>query len=189
MNSFIIHDNISSLIHKKCHLKSCHSDIKQHTTTLTIIFSVPSFSYKHVTTECVVSMMSITLNNIYILLPFLDGGKRVKGWCHATIILNYLANYSCLQHAQGWGQSSCNLGRSHNIMATLGGLAGVRAPPSSSCPSRVDGITSQRAPIINQPAKAIGKLSHPPWMGNPNQGGGGAPVGPPVQLGYQPAKP
>ena len=39
MNSSIIHDNICSVIHKKCHPKSCHSDIKHH-MTLNIIFSV-----------------------------------------------------------------------------------------------------------------------------------------------------
>ena len=33
MNSSIIHDNICSLIHKMCHLKSCHSDIKYHNNT------------------------------------------------------------------------------------------------------------------------------------------------------------
>jgi hypothetical protein len=32
MNSSIIHDNTCSLIHKKCHPKSCHSDIKYHVT-------------------------------------------------------------------------------------------------------------------------------------------------------------
>jgi hypothetical protein len=39
MNSPIIHDEICSLIHKKCHPKSYHSDIKYH-MTLTTIFSV-----------------------------------------------------------------------------------------------------------------------------------------------------
>ena len=36
MNSSIIHDNICSFIHKKCHSKSYHSDIK-HNMTLNII--------------------------------------------------------------------------------------------------------------------------------------------------------
>jgi hypothetical protein len=39
MNLSIIHDNICSLIHEKCHMKSYHSDIKYH-MTLSIIFSV-----------------------------------------------------------------------------------------------------------------------------------------------------
>ena len=39
MNSSIIYDNICSLIHRKCHPKSYHSDIKFH-MTLDIIFSV-----------------------------------------------------------------------------------------------------------------------------------------------------
>ena len=39
MNSSIIHDNICKLIHKKCHLKSYHSDIK-YLVTLNTIFSV-----------------------------------------------------------------------------------------------------------------------------------------------------
>ena len=39
VDSSIIHDNISSLIHKKCHPKSYQSDIKYH-VTLNIIFSV-----------------------------------------------------------------------------------------------------------------------------------------------------
>ena len=39
MNSSIMHDNICSLIHKKCHPKSCHSDIKYH-MTLNIMYSV-----------------------------------------------------------------------------------------------------------------------------------------------------
>jgi hypothetical protein len=38
-NSVAIHDNIYSLIHKKCHIKSSHSDIKYH-MTLNIIFSI-----------------------------------------------------------------------------------------------------------------------------------------------------
>ena len=37
-NSSIIHGNVCSLIHKKCHPKSCHSDIKYH-MTLNIVFS------------------------------------------------------------------------------------------------------------------------------------------------------
>ena len=41
MNSSSIHDNICSLIHKKCHLKSNRSDIKYH-TTLNITFSIVS---------------------------------------------------------------------------------------------------------------------------------------------------
>ena len=32
MNSSIIHDNICSVIHKKCHSKNYHSDVKYHTT-------------------------------------------------------------------------------------------------------------------------------------------------------------
>ena len=39
MNASIIHDNIYSLIDKKCHLRSYHSDIRYH-ITLNIIFSV-----------------------------------------------------------------------------------------------------------------------------------------------------
>ena len=39
MNSTIIHDSICSVIHKKCHLKSYHSDIEYH-ITLNVIFSV-----------------------------------------------------------------------------------------------------------------------------------------------------
>ena len=39
MNSSIIHDTNCSLIHKKCHLKSYHSDIDYH-MALNIIFSV-----------------------------------------------------------------------------------------------------------------------------------------------------
>jgi hypothetical protein len=39
MNSSIIHDNNCSLIHKKCHPKSYHSDLKYH-MTINIIFSV-----------------------------------------------------------------------------------------------------------------------------------------------------
>ena len=41
MNSSIVHDNICSLIHEKCHPKSYHVDIKYH-MTLNIIFSVIS---------------------------------------------------------------------------------------------------------------------------------------------------
>ena len=33
MNSSIIHDSICKLIHKKCHPKSYHSDIKYHVHT------------------------------------------------------------------------------------------------------------------------------------------------------------
>jgi hypothetical protein len=39
MNSSIIHDNNYELIHKKCHAKSCRSEIK-YDMTLNIIFSV-----------------------------------------------------------------------------------------------------------------------------------------------------
>ena len=39
MDSSTIHDNICSLVHKKCHPKSYHSNIKYH-ITLNIIFSV-----------------------------------------------------------------------------------------------------------------------------------------------------
>jgi hypothetical protein len=41
MNSSIIHKNNCPLIHKKCHPKSYHSDIKYHMTP-NIIFSVVS---------------------------------------------------------------------------------------------------------------------------------------------------
>ena len=44
MNSSIIHDNIYSLIHKKCHPDSYHSDIIYH-MTLNIIFSVVPHSH------------------------------------------------------------------------------------------------------------------------------------------------
>ena len=37
-----MHDNICSLIQKKCHPKSYHSDIKHHVTLNIIIFSVAS---------------------------------------------------------------------------------------------------------------------------------------------------
>ena len=40
MNSSIIHDNICSLIYKKCHLESYHSAIIKYHMTLNIIFSV-----------------------------------------------------------------------------------------------------------------------------------------------------
>ena len=42
MNLSIIHDNICSFIHKKCHPKSYHSDIKYH-IILSIIVSFNSF--------------------------------------------------------------------------------------------------------------------------------------------------
>ena len=42
MNSSIVHDIICKFIHKKCHLKSYHSDIKYH-MTLNIKFSVVFF--------------------------------------------------------------------------------------------------------------------------------------------------
>ena len=32
----IIYDNICKVVHKKCHLKSCHSDIKYHMTLNTL---------------------------------------------------------------------------------------------------------------------------------------------------------
>ena len=37
MNSSIIHDSICKLIHKKCHMKSYHSDIKYHMTLNNIL--------------------------------------------------------------------------------------------------------------------------------------------------------
>ena len=40
MNSSIIHNYISSLIHNKCHMKSYHSDIKYHMTLNIIIIVV-----------------------------------------------------------------------------------------------------------------------------------------------------
>ena len=40
MNSSIIHDNIRSLIHKKCHPENYHIDIKYHMTLNNIIFNV-----------------------------------------------------------------------------------------------------------------------------------------------------
>jgi hypothetical protein len=42
MNSLIIHDNIFSLIYKRCHPKSYAGDIKYH-MTLNVIFSVVTF--------------------------------------------------------------------------------------------------------------------------------------------------
>ena len=46
MNSSIIHHNICSLIHEKCHPKSCHSDMKYH-MTVNIIFRAISPFYCH----------------------------------------------------------------------------------------------------------------------------------------------
>ena len=43
-NPSIIHDVLCSLIHKKCHPKSYHNDIKWH-MTLNIIFSVPTIVF------------------------------------------------------------------------------------------------------------------------------------------------
>jgi len=43
MNSSIIHDNMCSLVHKKCHMKSYHSDIK-YRMTLNIILSAVRLS-------------------------------------------------------------------------------------------------------------------------------------------------
>ena len=40
MNPSIIHDNICKLIHKKCHLKSYHSDIKYHMTLYVYIYDM-----------------------------------------------------------------------------------------------------------------------------------------------------
>ena len=45
MNSSIIHNNICSAIHKRCHRKSYHSDIKYH-MTLNTLFSVVSMHTK-----------------------------------------------------------------------------------------------------------------------------------------------
>ena len=44
MHSSTIHDNICKFIHKKCHPKSYHSDIKYH-MTLNMIFSVATFIF------------------------------------------------------------------------------------------------------------------------------------------------
>ena len=41
MNSSIIHDNICSLIHKKCHLKSHDSDIKNHMALISYLVWFP----------------------------------------------------------------------------------------------------------------------------------------------------
>ena len=45
LNSSTIHNNIGSLIHKKCHPKIYHSDTDYH-MTLNIIFSVVSMHTK-----------------------------------------------------------------------------------------------------------------------------------------------
>ena len=46
MNSSIIHDNSSSLTHKKCHAKYSHNDIK-YNKTLNIIFNVVTYRTSH----------------------------------------------------------------------------------------------------------------------------------------------
>ena len=43
MNSSIVHDNVYPLVHKKCHPKSYHSDIK-YRMTLNIMLSVVRLS-------------------------------------------------------------------------------------------------------------------------------------------------
>ena len=47
MNSSIIHGRICSLIHKKCHPKSCHSDIEYH-MILNILFGAVTISKRSV---------------------------------------------------------------------------------------------------------------------------------------------
>ena len=63
MNSSIIHDTICKLIHKKCHPKSYHSDIKYHMTLLLL------FNLK-VQTNSSINHLIKTMNLV------LDGNKN-----------------------------------------------------------------------------------------------------------------
>ena len=81
MNSSIIHDNTCSLIHKKCHPKSYHSDIK-YRLTLNIIFSVlPScFKYfytrRHVWLPILYPLNTMTIPRPYLLPRLLNLGSQ-----------------------------------------------------------------------------------------------------------------
>ena len=86
INSSIIHDNICKLVHEKCHLRSCHGDIKYH-MTLNMIFSV------------LLVMLFLMFYCSYLILEFLDwyilalcgacffGSKSLKNYT-VSVILN-----------------------------------------------------------------------------------------------------
>ena len=149
MKSFIIRDKTCSLIHKKRHPRSCHSDIKYH-MALNIIFSIPPYNAlrcskneprgpltpmaHHDWIDLIINAHHVSLSLTYI---YLLHQSKVGGSCYSAHQFHWILLI----------QSILLPTRCHTLIVRINACAtcGSKRPFKG----RVQGMTMQSTPTTN----------------------------------------